>query len=307
MGDTEKYLKTQQVANALGVSVSTVKRWVDSGDLEATRTVGKHRLVPLSSALRFAREERFPVEPLLAIQTPPSSIVLDNALIERFLDALWHGRSREVRELVGGVCDSRQGAVGLADLLIRPALARVGNGWVVGSWDIYQEHQATLMIAAVVMEQIRRYCGPDDEARPLAIGASPAGDPYILPGLLGELVLSQLGWRVKNLSNNLPLRSLANATRALRPKIVFLAVSQVVDREGFVRDYAEFYEAANQVGSAIILGGRGVDLDLRSSLVYAGFGERMAHLAEFARHLHPTAEANLDLGSIQQGPLHNQT
>ena len=42
-----------------------------------------------------------------------------------------------------------------------------------------------------------------------------------------ELVLRQMGWRVRNLGINLPLSSLAHATIALRPRLIFASVSFV--------------------------------------------------------------------------------
>ena len=67
-------LKTRSVADALGVSVSTVKRWVDSGVLRGSRTVGRHRLVPFSEAVRFARGQGLPLGKLegLAGENPPA-------------------------------------------------------------------------------------------------------------------------------------------------------------------------------------------------------------------------------------------
>lgn len=44
------------VAEALGLSVSTIKRWVDSGTIQAVRTAGRHRLIPKAEAVRMAHE-----------------------------------------------------------------------------------------------------------------------------------------------------------------------------------------------------------------------------------------------------------
>ena len=184
-------------------------------------------------------------------------------------------------------------AVALADHLIRPVMERVGQLWLVGAWDIYQERQATQIISGTLTELIRSTWRTDRVNRPLALGGAPEGDLYNLPTILGELVLRVEGWDVKNLGTHLPIRSMASAIREYRPRLVFLSASYLQDRSQFLQDYAYFYEAASQVGAAIILGGRAFDADLRSRLVYASFGERMAHLGEFARRLLPAAETTL--------------
>ena len=61
MARPDDYLKTQTVAEALGLSVSTIKRWVDSGTIQAVRTVGKHRLIPRAEAIRMAQELKLEV------------------------------------------------------------------------------------------------------------------------------------------------------------------------------------------------------------------------------------------------------
>jgi MerR family transcriptional regulator, light-induced transcriptional regulator len=302
MAVPETYLKTQQVADALGVSASTVKRWVDAGAIEATRTIGKHRLVTLSSALRFARQERLAVDglPTMAGQSP--FVGINEHSIQSLVDALKNGRNLEARQLISTVYQCNTGAVALADQFIRPAMERVGHGWSSGTWDIYEEHSATQTVASAVNDLINQFASEFDGTKPLALGAAPEGDLYVLPGLLGELVLRELGWEVMNLSNNLPLRSLAKATYEHRPRLVFLSVSFIQDRDQFLREYSSFYEAASQVGAAIMLGGRGLDLGLRSNLIYASYGERMAHLAEFALRLVPAAAISPARASIKKTP-----
>ena len=287
MVDRETYLKTQQLADALGVSISSIKRWIDKGAIRATKTMGKHRLVALSHALKFARDEQYPIENLLALSGRATITAVDDSVVNDLVEALSSGDVWEVSGIVASALNAQRGAVALADDLIRPAMERVGHLWMIGSWDTYQEHQATQILVGSLLGLIRKVSRDEGPGRPLAIGATPEGDVYTLPILLGELVLRERGWDVRSLGSNLPLRSLAAAVRAYRPKLVFLSASTIVDKARFLQDYSYFYEAASQVGAAIILGGRALDAELRSRLVYASFGDRMAHLAEFARLICP--------------------
>lgn len=290
MGDREMYLKTSQLADALGVSPSSVKRWVDKGAIPATKTMGKHRLVALSTALKFARDGKYPTDNLLALSPRTEIAEIDEGTEERLIDALKSGHAREASAIITSAYLAGRDAVALADHLIRPVMERVGHHWMVGSWDVYQEHQATQIVAGALVGLIKTVSRDATPGRPLAIGASPERDVYTLPVLLGELILREGGWEVRNLGNNLPFRSIASAVRAYRPKLVFLSASSPIDKPRFLQEYSYFYEAASQVGAAIILGGRAFDADLRSRLVYASFGERMAHLSEFARQIRQAAD-----------------
>ena len=290
----ERLLKTRQVARALGFSVSTVKRWVDSGDLMATRTVGKHRLVSLSEVERFARLKALPLTGLRALclfadgEEPDCGNAITDLMREAFTTALSSGETSRAREVLFQAYDAVGAAVALADELIRPAMERIGNHWKAGTLDVFQEHQASQVIVSAVTELIRRAAEEVGLRAPLALGASPEGDLYTLALLLGELSLRELGWDVRNLGANLPLRSLANAALQYRPKLIFLSVNHLNDPGRFCQEYRDFHQAAASVGSAVVLGGRALGPDLRARLVYASYGERMAHLTEFARRLVPT-------------------
>lgn len=282
-------LKTSQLADALGVGVSSIKRWVDAGELLASRTVGRHRLIEPAEAVRFALSRGLPTKDLHA---PCQLPTVEPWSADRLADALRGGRPAEARRVIASAF-GEVGAVVLADDVIRPAMEQIGHGWVTGEVEIYREHQATGVVTAALVDLIGRLPRPVEfEAAPLAIGAGPPGDLFSLAIDLGELVLRDLGWEVLNFGPNLPMDSLARAVKTHRPRLIFLSASHLAKPSSFRRDYAGLASAASSVGAAIILGGRALGADLRAELVYASFGERMAHLAEFARQLTPKASTS---------------
>ena len=294
MTSSEPLLKTRQVAEALGVSGATVKRWVDAGLIRASRTVGKHRLVPLSEVERMSLElggDRKPIE-LAGLSGPSAAGDDDSRVVETLTGLLREGKSAEARRLIRNVSRSRLDAAGLADRLVSPVMERIGHGWMVGAIDVYQEHAASSIVAAGIQERIDEFANKQQSGpAPLALGATTEGDFYVIAGLLAELSLRELGWEVRNLGTNLPLRSLANAARDYTPKLIYLSFGYLKDEDRFVREYQAFHEAVSEVGSAVILGGRALRPELRSRLSYTAFGDRLSHLAEFARQLAPRAKA----------------
>lgn len=55
-----EFLTTQEVADRLGVSAETVRRMVDRGVIEHTRTLGQHRRIRVQSVVEY---ERAQIEP----------------------------------------------------------------------------------------------------------------------------------------------------------------------------------------------------------------------------------------------------
>ena len=58
-----QYYRSGQLAELLGVSADTVRRWCDEGKLETVRTEGGHRVVEGTELARFVREVDEAYEP----------------------------------------------------------------------------------------------------------------------------------------------------------------------------------------------------------------------------------------------------
>lgn len=294
--------KTRRVADALGMSVSTVKRLVDTGQIQAARSAGRHRLIPLNEAIRFARERSLPMEALQAALSATLPVFsefgrVEPASAESLVDLLRQGRAQEAaRHMVAAYHNA--GAAAFGDDLIGPAMRAIGQHWQSGSIDIYQEHQATRIVESVLLDLISnaRSAARRDDARPVAIGAAIEGDPYTLSGLLCELLLVEKGWDASYLGANLPLASLAAAVSDRNPRLVWLTVNYLQDSARFCSDFEALSQVATQRGVAIVIGGHAMQPELRARLKSTLCADRIAHLAELALHIDKARPVSAHLG-----------
>lgn len=287
--DASRYVSTAQVAEALGVGVTTIKRWVDEGVLPAHRTAGGHRKLVLADVLRLVRQGSFPNQDLAPLLAPGRG---DNAakcedLERRLFAALKRGEGDAVRALIHGAFQQGVPLDLLADQVICPVMHRIGHEWERGTIDVFHEHRASQLCTAALHELMPRISPSAAGDRPLALGGGPEKDPYVLAGLLAELVLRDRGWRVVNLGPNTPLSSFRKAMTELRPQLLWLTVSHVADPREFLADYQKLYEEAEREGVPVAVGGQALTESIRAAMPYTTYGDGLAHLAAFARTLCP--------------------
>ncbi|MFO0910672.1 MAG: cobalamin-dependent protein [Isosphaeraceae bacterium] len=265
--------------------------------LPAIRTDGGHRLIRLADALRYARQKGLPSRKLESLASGAPGLVaaagIDDHTRSALMEALKQGDASRARAILFAAHAASRNAVALADQLVGPVMEQIGRGWMLGSLDVFHEHQASQLVASAVTELVERsrvHAGATPTDRPLAIGATPEGDLYTLALLLGELALRETGWNVRNLGPNLPLSSLGRAVREYQPQLVFLSVNHIIDPDRFCRDYLDFHRTAIAHNTAVVIGGRAFGPELRVRLPYHSYGERLVHLVEFARLMTPSAE-----------------
>lgn len=213
-------LSPKDLASALGVSESSLKRWTDAGRIRATRTEGGHRRIALDEAVRFIRETGTPVvRPELLDMPEASSAQRADTLVDRLRD----GDARAVRGWILGRYLAGASVAELCDGPIRSAMYELGEEWRHGPEGIYLEHRATDLCLQALAHLRGALEEPADA--PVAVGGGPEDDPYLLPAFMAATVVSAAGLRSINLGPDTPVAALEAAIEHHRPALVWVSAT----------------------------------------------------------------------------------
>lgn len=279
-----RLLSPKQLADAIGSSESSLKRWADEGLIRVTRTAGGHRRIQLSEAIRFIREAKMPIlrpEVLgLAELADRTQAPTSGGEPEQLCALLKEGKGEMARGLILSLYLSGWTVPRICDGPVREAMHEIGQLWAHGPAGICIEHRAT-DICIQAINQLRTLL-PENEDGPLAMGGGFPTDPYVLPSLCAAATLAASGFRAMNFGPNLPFDSLLTAVELHSPRLVWLSVSTSNGEESPVKALLGFAEALQHRHVHLTVGGRGLpSLALPPS---PGFhtGLTMSELASFA-------------------------
>lgn len=285
-----KLLSPRDLAAAIGVSESSIKRWVDDGRIDAIRTAGGHRRIPLPEAIRFVRETR-------AVLLEPQVLGLGNVARLRdatagidaataFYDFLRQGAIAEASGTLISLYLDGASVAELIDGPVRQAMTELGELWhgpLGGDEGIFVEHRATEMCLQA-LQQLRQML-PSHIDGPVAVGGAPTGDSYLLPSLAAAMVLTAEGFHAINLGPQTPLAALRKAVATHRPRLVWLSVSIAPNPDALAAEIGDLAAHLHERRAVLAVGGRrSAELDLDSGPALFQ-GATMAELAAFARGL----------------------
>jgi len=249
----------KQVARAIGVSESSLKRWCDQGVLRSIRTEGGHRRIRVTEVLKYLRERgQRPIEPEI-LGLPPVTTGAGSRSIgkarEELIHALIRGDETLVRQLGFDLYLSRHRMATLCDEVLAPAFHDIGRQWGCGEVAIYQERRSCEITLRFVQE-LRSMLAEPEATGPRAIGGTLVGDYYTLPTALVELVLLECGWNATSLGTSLPVTTLMQAATDLKPKLVWLSLSSHRDESLVAAELEQLRSHLEPLNCRMIVGGQ---------------------------------------------------
>lgn len=301
---SDRLLTPKELATAIGVSESSLKRWADEGVIQCSRTVGGHRRIPLAEAIRFVRDTKATlVRPgvlgVPEVETVAAELPAVSESAERLERYLIEGRAAEARGLVLAGYLAGRPVADLMDHMIAPAMERIGDLWHHDERGVFLEHRAT----DICLQAVNHLRGllPHKPRGPAAVGGAPVGDPYLLPSLASALVLTSEGFAAENLGPETPTDALLHAMDQRSAKLAWLSLSSELEPDSINAYVARLLDGVTARGGRLVLGGRFRSqvtvpaASAASSLVVFG---SMTDLAAYARGvINPTDHPGAALSS----------
>ncbi|MDF1565776.1 MAG: helix-turn-helix domain-containing protein [Deltaproteobacteria bacterium] len=236
-------LTSREVAEFLGVGVSSVNRWADAGKLEHVKTPGGHRRFARLAVEAFRRERAgLPTDDGESFCAGWTERLLGDAPPEALVGQLL--RERAERESWLAVA----GALG-------PVLARIGSLWEEGTISVTEEHLASERLARALSRCAELL--PVAVAAPEALLAAPESEEHTLGLSLLEPALREWGWHCRFAGRRTPLEDLAGRVRGGSFELVALSASVSTPAAVLGEVARVIGEAAAEAGAALLIGGLG--------------------------------------------------
>jgi methanogenic corrinoid protein MtbC1 len=276
----------RQVARAIQVSESSVKRWCDQGKIATSYTAGGHRRVLLRDLLEFLRQGKIDLVNPGVLGLPATSRNKPRSLkraSDQLAEALLAGDEHLCRQLTLQLFLAEHSLGVICDEVFAAAFRSVGDCWADGSAEIYQERRASEM-AMRLLHELRTLLPEQPTDAPVAVGGTVSGDHYTLGTTMAELVLRDAKWKAVSLGDNLPFRTIAAAIKEQRPQLFWLSCSHIEAEATFLEGYHSLYEEFG-LDVAFVVGGFALTEKIRQQMKFSAYCDNLQHLAGFAQTL----------------------
>lgn len=283
----DQYFSPKQVAQAIGVSESSLKRWCDKGVLDVHKTAGGHRRLALNSVVEFLRQNgQTLLHPeLLGLPTSARlSPTLQQTPSEQLAEKLLQGDEIACRHLVVDLYLQGRTAVEILDQVMAPAMRLLGHRWEQKQIEVFQERRACEICLRLLYEFRTLLPRPSVKA-PCAIGGTPSQDRFKIATTMVEIALREAGWQAESFGSDLPFPTLRKAIESHRPRLFWLSVTHIEDHTDFIAGCNALAQYATEHNAAFVVGGQALTKSVRAELKYSAFCDNLQHLLTFSKTL----------------------
>jgi methanogenic corrinoid protein MtbC1 len=258
-------LSTADIARLFHVTETTIKRWADEGTLKCQKTPGGHRKFLIRNVIEFAERNHFePVGILAFSETDALAPAIQMAVLSRdfgtlvdsFIQKALSPCNTDLASFLSYLYEHRIHLWEIHDLILRPAMAVIGERWAKGELDIGHEHRAsyeTLDALAKLQSQIliKHALGR------VVLFACPGEELHEIGLRCASYLFESEGWTTHYLGARVPSEALIAAVGELKPDVVCLSVTRSSVNPETDSHMLRLSVAAREQGALTVAGGTG--------------------------------------------------
>jgi len=264
-----KYLNSKEVASIMGVNVSTIKRWTDSGDLDCYQTVGGHRKFILSHIKSFLKKNSSQKLTLNIIEYLNKG---DKELVQR-IDKIDYKYLRahvlqlsleqnvdSIHEIINSLLIKGETQHRIYDELILNILNKIGVLWTENKFSISDEHIITVTIKNVLYKTHSDLAENDMITPWKTICMTLTGDEHEIPLVMIQSILRGLNISNINLGVNLPVTEIESKIQVLNLTHIVVSTNYILSLDIFNLEISQLIQYCHKKNVKILIGGIGYDL-----------------------------------------------
>jgi excisionase family DNA binding protein len=270
-----KYLNSKEVASIMGVNVSTIKRWTDSGKLDCYQTVGGHRKFLLSHLKNFLNDkinQKLKVNIIQYLNKGEKELVqridrIDYKYLRDYLFQLSLQQSVDsIHDVINSLLIKGEPQYRIYDELILNVLNRIGDLWLNNKLSIADEHTMTETIRNV-MYRIHSEISKNNVKRPKkVICMTLTNDEHEIPLVMIQSILDEINIPTTNLGPNIPVLEIESKIQVVNPTHLIISSNYVLDTDTFNSEITQLLQICHKNDIQILIGGSGNDFLIEENL-----------------------------------------
>jgi len=222
-----KSYSPKEVAQAMGVSQASIKRWVDKGLIVAEKTAGGHRRITQQALFSYLQASNKDLTNPEVLKLPATSGRLKTRLNESealLIDELKECREGAAQALVNELFQAGVSCVELVDKVMKPAVEHIKECLKQGALESFQERRCNQIVQRLIFSLNNSLSAPPVDAAHVILGTL-SKDMNTLDIQMLELCLRQQGLRTEFLGADLNPVSYRRALEMLQPQFIALGFS----------------------------------------------------------------------------------
>jgi excisionase family DNA binding protein len=277
-----KLFSTADIAAAMGVGESSVKRWIDAGTLRAEKTPGGHRRVALTDFYNFLRATGKKLVAPEVVGLPGQVEVESNSPFEVCQASLQIGDAFTFESALQLLRLSEHSAAAAFDKTVYPAFKAVRDTCRHPSEECLVLHRAVAVTQAAIKTTMSPLSDTLSTETPRVVFADIGYDVDGLPTLFAEASVWDQA-QCLQLGTSVPATVIEGALDAFNASVLWLSASGPAKRSTLNADFQSILTRASQRQTKVVVFGDAVPRVLPVPVTrVASFGEFRGFVAALA-------------------------